>query len=466
MTQASPQTASPPDERFGQPKGLWTLAGTEFWDRVSFHGMVSMLVLYMTGDLLVGSRADTVAGFAAYRGFLQGIGVDLTPTAIATQTFAFYFAGVTFLPLLGGWLGDRVITRRSAVAAGALSMTAGHFCMAFDATFLVALLLLVIGAGLLRGNLTPQIRALYADGDRRLADAFQAYSFCINVGAFVAPIASGAVAKVYGWHAGFAVAGLGMLIGLVWYLAGSRHLPVQPARNRTKGPRQPFTPRERRGLIGLALVWPASLAFWTSQAQIWNVYSIWVRDHIRMEVGSFVVPIPWLQSLDGLAPAVAAPILIVLWRWQATRGTEPATLTKAAFGCLIMAGSTLLLASEPLLAGPDGRGPLWLVVLFHVISNFGAISFAPVIRSFFAERAPESIRGTVIGLESLSVTGASLLSGLMGGWYQSVSPPLFWTVSASIAGTAGVVLLIVRRPLVRWIEGTDGNDNAALPVSA
>ncbi len=448
MTKSSDNT-----ELFGQPKGLWTLAGTEFWDRVSFHGMVSMLVLYMTGDLLVGSRADSIAGFATYRGFLQSLGVDMTPTAIATQTFAFYFAGVTFLPLVGGWLGDRVIPRRFAVAAGALLMTAGHFCMAYDATFLLALMLLVFGAGLLRGNLMPQIRALYADGDRRLADAFQAYSFCINIGAFLAPLASGAVAKVYGWHAGFAVAGFGMLIGLIWYLAGSRHLPLQPTRAQRKGPRAAFTPRERRGLIGLAMVWPVSLAFWTTQAQVWNVYSIWVRDHIRMEFGGFAVPIPWLQSLDGLAPAIAAPILIVLWRWQASRGTEPATLTKAAFGCLIMAGSTLLLALAPLFAGADGRGPLWLVVLFHMISNFGAISFAPVIRSFFAEQAPESIRGTVIGLESLSVTGASLISGLMGGWYQSVSPPVFWMVSASIAGAAGIALLIVRHGLVRWIVG-------------
>jgi POT family proton-dependent oligopeptide transporter len=445
------------NERFGQPKGLWTLAGTEFWDRVSFHGMVSMLVLYMTGDLMVGARSDQIVGFAAYRGFLQSIGVTMTPTGIATQTFGLYFAGVTFLPLVGGWLGDKVVTRRTAVAAGAMSMTAGHFCMAFDATFLLALVLLVTGAGLLRGNLTPQIRALYAEGDRRLADGFQAYSFAINIGAFVAPIASGAVAKAYGWHSGFAVAGFGMLAGLVWYLAGSRHLPVQPPRVRRVGPARAFTPRERRGLIGLALVWPVSLAFWTSQAQIWNVYSLWVRDHIRMEVGGFAVPIPWLQSLDGLAPAVAAPILILLWRSQARRGSEPTTLTKAATGCLIMAGSTLLLAAEPAFAGPDGRGPLWLVVLFHVVSNFGAISFAPVIRSFFAERAPEQLRGTVIGLESLSVTGASLLSGVMGGWYQSVSPPLFWAVSASISGSAGIVLLLVRHRLVRWIEGNDAS---------
>jgi POT family proton-dependent oligopeptide transporter len=450
------------NERFGHPKGLWTLAGTELWDRISFHGMVSMLVLYMTADLLPGPRIDHVAGFAAYRGLLAQLGVSSTPTAIATQTFGFYFAGVTFLPLVGGWLGDRVITRRSAVAAGALTMTAGHFCMAFDATFLVALMLLMVGAGLLRGNLSPQIRGLYADGDRRLADAFQAYSFCINIGAFIAPIASGAVAKVYGWHAGFALAGFGMLVGLVWYLAGSRHLPPQAPRTGRAGPRAAFTPRERRGLIALAVIWPVSLAFWTTQAQIWNVYSLWVRDHIQMDVGGFVVPIPWLQSLDGLAPAVAAPLLILLWRWQAARGTEPATLTKAATGCLIMASATLLLAAEPLLAARDGRGPLWLVVLFHVISNFGAISFAPVIRSFFAERAPESLRGTVIGLESLSVTGASLISGAMGGWYQTVTPPMFWTVSAAIAGTAGVLLLLVRRPLVRWIENADAVSNGSL----
>lgn len=438
-------------ERFGHPKGLWTLAGTELWDRVSFHGMSAMLVLYMTGELLSGERSNGIAGFGTYRQILQSLGTTMTPVGIATQTFGLYYAVMLFLPLIGGWLGDRVINRRSAVSAGALTMTAGHFCMAFDRTFLLALVLLVTGAGLLRGNLTPQIRALYTAGDRRLGDAFQVYSFCINIGAFIAPIVSSTVAKYHGWHAGFAVAGIGMVIGLVWYLAGSHNLPPQPPRQKA-GPRAPFTAFERRDLIALAVMWPVSVAFWTTQAQVWNVYSLWVRDHIDMRVGSFAVPVPWLQSLDGLAPAVAAPLLILLWRWQARRGAEPSSLGKIGSGCLILAAATLILAAEPMLAGPNERASVWLPVLFHVISNFGAIFFAPTFHAFFATRAPEPWRGTLIGIDSLSVSAASLISGTMGGWYQSVTPTTFWIASASIAGVAGLVVLAIDRPFLRWLD--------------
>ena len=454
-----PATRAP--ELFGHPRGLWVLGGTELWDRISFHGMVAMLVLYMTSDLAQPGRVDNVLGFTAYRHLIEGIFGPLTWGAVATQTFGLYYAAITFLPIFGGWLGDKLISRRIAVSLGALTMTAGHFAMAFDRTFLIALMLLVVGAGLLRGNLSPQIRSLYATGDRRIADAFQFYAFTVNFGAFIAPLASGAVAKYYGWHAGFAVAGFGMLIGLAWYLAGSRHLPPEPQRGVT-APRVPFTPADWRNVATLFMVWPISIAFWTAQAQIWNVYNLWVRDHIAMHIGSFEVPIPWLQSLDGLAPAAFAPVVILLWRWQARRNREPDTFVKLAQGCLIFAAGTLLLAATPLFAGADGKGPLWLPVLFHLVSNFGAIFFAPVMHAFYASRAPESWRGTLIGFETLSVSVASLLSGTMGGWYEVMTPSMFWTVNAGIVGGAGVVLLLAYRPLRAWI----GPDTAPVELPA
>lgn len=447
-TEIAPATRMP--ELLGHPRGLWVLGGTELWDRISFHGMVSMLVLYMTGELLQPGRIEHVAGFAAYRGMLESVFGPMTWGAIATQTFGLYYAVITFLPIVGGWLGDKVVSRRFAVATGALTMTAGHFAMAFDRTFLLALLLLMVGAGLLRGNLSPQIRSLYAAGDRRIADAFQFYSFTVNIGAFIAPLASGAVAKYYGWHAGFAVAGFGMLIGLVWYLAGSRHLPPEPERG-VKAPRVPLTPADKRNIMGLFALWPISAAFWTAQAQIWNVYNLWVRDHIQMQVGSFEVPIPWLQSLDGLAPAFFAPVVILLWRWQAGRGTEPAVFVKLAIGSLIFAASTMLLGLTPLFADATGRGPLWLPVTFHLVSNFGVIYFAPVMHAFYASRAPERWRGTLIGMETLSVSAASILSGMMGGWYETIGPSAFWMANAGIVGAAGVILLLASRPPLRWL---------------
>jgi POT family proton-dependent oligopeptide transporter len=443
-----PPTAAP--EKWGHPRGLWTLNGTELWDRISFHGMVAMLVLYMTGDLLKPGRMEHIIGFGAYRHFLESVFGAVTPAAIATQTFGLYYAVLTCLPLVGGWLGDKLVSRRFAVTTGALTMTAGHFAMAFDATFLVALALLVCGAGLLRGNLKPQIRALYHAGDRRLADAFQLYSMVVNGGAFIAPLASGAVAKYYGWHAGFAVAGFGMLIGLVWYLAGSRYLPPDPPKG-VHVHRAPLTRHQKRDVLGLFAMWPVSLGFWTAQAQIWNVYNLWLRDHVQMKVGGFDVPVPWLQALDGLAPAAYVPVVILLWRWQARRGTEPDLYTKMGVGCVIFALSTLLLAGAPFLAGADGLAPLWIPVLFHIASNWGGAYFSPVMETFYAARAPEQWRGSLLGIDALSVSAASILSGTMGSWYETVSPPVFWLATAAIAAAAGVYVLALRGVMRRWL---------------
>lgn len=443
--------ARPAGDSFGHPKGLWVLSGTELWDRISFHGMQAMLVLYMAGELLKPGRIEHVAGFAAYRSAVEWLTGPLTDQGIATQTFGIYGALIYSLPLIGGWLGDRFVSRRLAVGAGALLMTAGHFALAFDETFLVALLLLIMGAGLLRGNLKAQVKSLYADGDRRLADAFQVYSFVVNFGAFIAPLATGTVAKYHGWHTGFAVAGFGMLIGLVVYLVGSRHLPPD-GEKRKAIERGKMTAHERHNFRGLLMLWPVSLCFWTSQAQIWNVYNLWVRDHVDLTVGDFTVPVPWMQSLDGLAPALFIPLVVWIWRVQARRGTEPDMFVKMGVGCLIFAAGVLLLAAAPLVADHKGLAPLALPILFHLVSNFGAIYFSPVMIALYAERAPAAWRGTLLGIETLAASAASLISGYMGGWYEVMDPSHFWLINMAIVGSAGAGLLMLRQPLLRYFE--------------
>ena len=432
------------DELFGQPKGLWVLAGTELWDRVSFHGMVAMLVLYMTGDLLLHpDRVATIIGFAPFRAALEATSGPLGPQALALQTFGYYYAFVTGLPLLGGWIGDRITGRKLAVGSGAAMMTAGHFALAFDRTFLIALVLLMCGAGLLRGNLSAQVKSLYADGDPREVNAFQYYYLGINFGAAAAPILSGSVAAIWGWHAGFAVAGFGMLIGLVVYLGGQRWLPAEqqraPARS---GKRPPLTPSERRRVLGLLLIWPLVVCYWTAQAQIWNVYNIWLRDCVNLDVGGFSVPVPWFQSLDGLAPGMFIPLVLWIWSIQARRGREPDVLTKLAIGSVIFGLSVGLLAAGPLLANSAGRAPIALPLLFHITSNFGAMYYAPVILGLYGTRAPQSLRGTLVGICMLATAAGSILSGWMGGLYESLGPAPFWLINAAICTGAGIGILV------------------------
>lgn len=212
------------------PRGLYVLAATELWERISYHGMQALLVLYMVEQLLLPGHIERIAGFERYRAIIEAVTGPLSTQALAAQTFGLYTGLIYFTPVIGGAIGDRMTGRRGAVAAGALLMTAGHFSLAFDRSFLLALLLLILGAGLLRGNLSAQIKSLYADGDRREADAFQIYYVGINLGAFIAPLLTGALAAIYGWHIGFAFAGFGMLVGLAVYLAGARYLPRDPGR--------------------------------------------------------------------------------------------------------------------------------------------------------------------------------------------------------------------------------------------
>ena len=453
---------------FGQPKGLWVLAGTELWDRISFHGMQAMLVLYMTGDLLIHpQRVASIIGFGGYRHLVEGMTGPLTDVALATQTFGFYLAFVTGLPLLGGWLGDKFLGRKLSVGLGAALMTAGHFFMAFDATFLFALLFLMTGAGMLRGNLSPQIKSLYADGDPRETNAFQYYYFAVNFGAFIAPIVSGAVAAVWGWHWGFGVAGFGMLIGLIVYLSGARHLPADGTRRGAKdgpaAPREALTASQKRRIWGLALLFPISVLFWTAQSQIWNVYNVWVRDHIDMNVGSFAVPVPWLQSLDGLAPAIFTPITLWIWASMARKGREPDEFQKLAMGLLLFGAAVAMLASGPLFAGAGERGPILLPVMFHVVSNFGAVWFAPVMLALFATRAPASWRGTLVGVNFLAVSVASLISGRMGSLYEQMTPSAFWLLNAAFCFVAALLMLLLRGTYRRLLARENAEDTMPLP---
>ena len=453
---------------FGQPKGLWVLAGTELWDRISFHGMQAMLVLYMTGDLLIHpERMSKIIGFGGYRHAVEAMTGPLTDIALATQTFGFYLAFVTGLPLVGGWIGDKFTGRKLAVGAGAAMMTLGHFFMAFDATFLFALFFLMTGAGMLRGNLSPQIKSLYADGDPRETNAFQYYYFSVNFGAFIAPIVTGAVAAFYGWHVGFGVAGVGMLIGLVIYLVGSRYLPADDGRRaRREGEvvhRVPLTASQKRCVLGLFLLFPISVLFWTAQAQIWNVYNVWVRDHINMNVGGFAVPVPWLQSLDGLAPAVFTPITLWIWASMAKRGREPDEFGKLIVGLLLFGISVAGLAAGPLLANSAGRGPILLPVMFHVVSNFGAVWFAPVMLALFATRAPSTWRGTLVGINSLGVSVASLISGRMGSLYEQMTPSAFWILNASFCFAAALIILVAKPLYRRLLARHNAEDEGALP---
>src|SRR6266581_3648234 len=260
-----------PEDRafFGHPRGLGYIAFTEAWERFSYYGMQSLLILYMVHQLLHPGHIEHIAGFAPFRHFLETLyRGPLATQPLASAIFGLYTGLVYLTPILGGLLADRVLGRTRTIVIGALLMAAGQFLIAFDVTFLVALTSLLIGVGCFKGNLASQVGALYATGDNRRADAFQIYYIFINAGVIISPLIAGTLGEIYGWHYGFGAAGIGMLIGLAIYLSGRKWLPpdsvaavagVGDPGRREKGERAPkarLTHREKMAIVALLLLLP------------------------------------------------------------------------------------------------------------------------------------------------------------------------------------------------------------------
>jgi len=445
---------------FGHPRGLAYLAGAELWDRISFHGMQALLVLYMVGQLLLPGHIEHIVGMATVRRVIEAVTGPLSTQALASQIFGLYVGLVYFMPMFGGMIGDRLLGRTRTITLGALLMTAGHFCMAFDASFLLAMLLLILGAGCLRDNLAPQVGDLYPKGDRRRDVAFQIYGSMINLGAFIAPLSTGALGQAYGWHVAFAFAGFGMLFGLIIYLSGRRYLPPEAPR----GPlaeRRALTPAERRVTLFLFGLIPINALFWIAQSQVWNTYNIWVRDHVDLKFGTWTMPVVWLQSLDGLSPFILLPPILILWRWQARRGGEPNEFTKIAIGCFIFGAATLWLALGQWVTDASGRTPLLWAVVFHLVSNLGWLYFTPTVSALFSRTAPVPINATIMGVSSLSVFAGSVVSGRLGGLYEHLPASQFWALHAGLVTLGGALVLLVGARMRREFAPVTGAEQAS-----
>ena len=215
----------------GHPVGLGWLSASEFWERFAYYGTQSILVLFMTHYLLQPGHVEQVWGFEPFRRFVESIYGALPSTeALAVAISGLYSALVYVTPIFGGLLADRVLGRTWTVALGAGLMAIGQFMMAFDATFVVAILVLLIGVGCFKGNIATQVGDLYSHDDPRRATAFQIYFMGIQMAVIIAPIVCGTLGQKYDWHWGFEAAGVAMVLGLIVYLCGLYAFPKEASR--------------------------------------------------------------------------------------------------------------------------------------------------------------------------------------------------------------------------------------------
>jgi POT family proton-dependent oligopeptide transporter len=434
----------------GQPKGLFYLAFTEAWERFSFYGMTALVVLYMVNQLLLPGHVEHIGGFSGFRAALESLAGPLSTQALASQIFGLYSGFVYFTPLLGGMIADRWIGQRNAVVIGALSMSGGHIAMTFDQSFLLALLLLVIGSGFLKGNISAQVGALYPPEDEaRRTRGFVIFSTGINIGAVVGPLLCGLLAQLYGWHYGFGIAAIFMLLGLATYLYGYRYLPARVERRKFEGAR--LTAAERVIVYALIAVMIITIFQSTSYYQLFNVNPIWIQQHVRAEIGSFRVPVPWYQSLNSLFSIVGVPLVFWIWRYQASRRREPDELAKIGIGAWMAAASNLILVAAIIVSGNVPIHPMW-PFLYSALLGISFLYYWPTLLALVSRAAPAKVNATMMGLAFMSLFISNNLIGWIGGFYEKMTPSQFWAMHAAIGAMGGLLVVLFGRRLSRVLH--------------
>jgi POT family proton-dependent oligopeptide transporter len=435
---------------FGHPRGLAYLAFTEAWERFSYYGMSALVVLYMVNQLLLPGHVEHVAGFAGFRAAIEGVLGPLSTQALASQIFGLYSGFVYFTPVIGGWLGDR-IGQRSAVVLGGLSMSGGHLAMAFDQSFLLALLLLIIGSGLLKGNISAQVGGLYPiEDEERRTKGFAIFSTGINFGAVAGPLLCGFLGERYGWHIGFGAAALFMLAGVATYLSGYRHLPARVERKTFAN--VVMTQDDRKVVAALLVVMALTIFPHIAYYQLANVLPVWLEQHADMSAGGFRVPIPWFQSIDPLFSILCIPLLFRLWQWQGRgSGSEPSEVRKIAVGAFVCGGANLILVAATVAYG-SGKVPWVWPFLYCAVQGVGFMYFWPPFLSLVSRAAPPKINATMMGGAFLVLFFANNLIGWIGTFYEELGPVAFWALHAAIGAVGGILALLYSRTLGRILE--------------
>jgi POT family proton-dependent oligopeptide transporter len=434
----------------GHPKGLAYLAFTELWERFSYYAMTGLLMLYMVKQLLRPEHAVHVIGLAPLRHLFEW-GGPISDQAFASLIYGWYGGLVYFTPILGGLIADRWLGAKRTVVLGALMMAAGHLAMSFDATFLIALVLLIFGSGCLKGNISAQVGTLYPpEAESMRARGFTVFATGINIGAVIGPLVAGSAADLYGFHAGFALAAALMLLALVTYLAGQRHLPETKRAERVIHP--PLTAEEWRTsralLVLIALTIPANIAY----PMIWSIGLVWVDQHVSMMTPLGAVPATWFNAVDALASIAAAAPLIALWAWQARRGREPGSIAKIWIGLAITGASALFLTAGCLMAGADGRVSVLWALACWVGMGVGFMWYWPILLGLVSQAAPAKVNSTLMGACFLSLFVGVVTMGWVGTFYERMNNAAFWTLDAAIAFGGALLVLLVQKPLRRALE--------------
>ena len=474
---------------FGHPRGLSTLFFTEMWERFSYYGMRALLILFMTAPLTAG-----------------GLEFDIVT---AGAVYGLYTSMVYMFTLPGGWIADRLIGQQRAVFYGGILIACGHFSMAVPsiATFYLGLFLIVVGTGLLKGNISVLVGQLYMPGDKRRDAGFSIYYMGINLGAFFAPLVCGFLGQRIDWHLGFAAAGIGMVLGLIQYAFGTKYLgtsglyptiktsPEATAQLKFKTLlvsgiaivlliilsigiytgafpitatqvanwagyallilcvgffgwlflRKDWTPKERKQLYAIGVLFLAAALFWSMFDQAGSTMNLFADRSTRTSILGFEFPSSWFQSINPLFVWMFAPVFALLWLKLGRY--EPSTPVKFACGQILVGAGFAVLVVAAVLSGAGNQvSPTWLIVTY-LLHTFGELCLSPVGLSAMTKLAPARIAGLMMGVWFLAASVGSFIAGRLAGFYESMPLPTLFTAVAIFGILSGLLLLPFVKPI-------------------
>ena len=452
------------EKRFKHPPGLVILFCSEMWERFSYYGMRGLLKLYMANYLFVTLRESlqgcrqSVPPCALVSGdpnhvflwdFVRGF-LPQHPAEAASLMYGTYTALVYATPFFGGIVADRWLGQRKTVVIGGLLMAAGHFVMAIESSFFLALILLILGNGAFKPNISTQVGNLYAPGDPRRDGAFTIFYMGINVGAFISNLVCGTLAAIYGWHYGFAAAGIGMLLGLTAYLLGGKYLAPDNLSKQRAGhqvERVPLTPAERTRVIALVALCALNVVFWAVYEQQGNTMQSWADDRTTWPVlFGFQIPSTWFQSFNPLMIVLLAPLLDIFWMRQSRRGTEPSSVTKMSIGSVVLGLSFIVMIVGSQVVGGGKGSPFW-PLFCTLLLTVGELYLSPIGLSLVTKVSPARIVSMMMGMWLASSFVGNFLSGAIGVLYTRWSNAAFFLLLTVLGLAAGVAIWAFNRPL-------------------
>jgi POT family proton-dependent oligopeptide transporter len=420
----------------GHPRGLSTLFFTEMWERFSYYGMRGFLILYMVKAL---AFTDQHAG----------------------SVYGNYVGSVWLAAIFGGIVADRWLGQYRSVLVGGVVIALGHFTLAFHPLpfFYAGLSLIVVGTGLLKPNASALVGALYEPGDERRDAGFSIFYMGINVGALIGPLIAGRLAEGVDWHIGFACAGVGMSLGLVFYVLGRRRLdqaiarlatrPSTGAARRTETP--PLTLADWKRIAAVVVFFLFASLFWGAYEQAGSTLNLFADRYVHLEALGVKLYASWFVSIQAAFVILLSPVFA--WIWVRLGPRQPSSPAKFALALLFMGVAFLLLMPAGALAqGGVKVSPLWLVGAYF-IEELGEVCLYPVGLSVVTKLAPARIVGLMMGVFFLSNALGNKLAGWSAGFISTTPLPALFGVTAGICLGAGIVMAVLVRPMKKLMGG-------------